>query len=201
MRTLISHEIRKTAEFVLFATALNMDKNLLDQTLEELKDILEDKKNFDPVKPGLVFSPAGQKKVKAINPALAGASFLEVLKTVDDAIKTNALREHRFTNLNNYLSRFRAKNWTDIKLPGDYEASKNRVLSEIIEPIENGITVMETSEVNRDIPKRKIEEEYRGLENKRKPLTPKELAIEQAAGRTGPKFNVQESLKKSSVTL
>jgi thiamine biosynthesis lipoprotein ApbE len=149
MRLTYSYEIKKVAEFLLFAADLTIDK--LSHVMETIEDMLKDNRNFtqtenDP----LTLSKKGLSKIRNIDPALAGESLLHTLKKIDMAIKTGENKDLQM--LNQYLQkslRRTSGKWINVVLRGKtFEEAKRAILDAAIKPLVhamNNLTPLEKS--------------------------------------------------------
>jgi hypothetical protein len=65
MKQIISRNLRRLADFILFAAAIN--KEQVDKIVRKLEDILHNNGNFAPTEDQpLMFSPAGLEKIKTL---------------------------------------------------------------------------------------------------------------------------------------
>jgi len=104
MRQIISYEMRRFAEYLLFAAGLNIEE--LHHITEVLKDIVKDDSNFEPTLDApLTLNKKGQKELRGVNQALQAADLLTVIKRLDKAIKDGATENEDLTNLNTALQK------------------------------------------------------------------------------------------------
>lgn len=133
MRTLISHEIRKTAEFLIFASKLDFNK--IQEIMDDLKAIAKDSKNFKKGSHPLSLSPQGLRKVKETEPSIAAENLFDVIRKVNDAIKAGAIDNDDMDVLKKYIERRLQGKWISLKLPNDTAQAQKAIIDSAIEPM------------------------------------------------------------------
>lgn len=135
MIQVISFELRRMAEFVIFAEDLTLEK--LNHVVESIEDIAKDKSNFDPnAEYPLTFNKKGLNAIKRIDPAIAAPTILAVLKRLDAAVKASL--DEDLQNLNQYLQKSLRRTpgkWINLVLNGkDFEENKSLIIDQAIKP-------------------------------------------------------------------
>ena len=88
MRQIISYEMVRLAQLLIFAADLTLEK--LNHVMESIEDILEDEKNFDLTKEQpLTLSKKGVDLIKRIDNSLYAPTLMGVLKKIDTAINVS----------------------------------------------------------------------------------------------------------------
>jgi len=104
MKQILSYEMRRFAEYLLFAAGLTIEE--LHHITEVLKDIAKDDSNFEPTLDApLTLNKKGQKELRGVNQALQAADLLTIVKRLDKAIKDGATENEDLTNLNTALQK------------------------------------------------------------------------------------------------
>lgn len=141
MKQIISYNLRKIAELLVFAADLDFEK--LSHIMQSLRDLFEDKnmerEYFDLTKKEpFTFSKKGLRKIRSIDPGLIEKSLMETIKRIDQAIKIS--HDETMIALNEYLDnslRKSSNKWINAKperAPG-FEEAKQIVLRDVIDPM------------------------------------------------------------------
>jgi len=146
MKQIISFHLRRVAVFVLFAAGLDLDK--LQNIIEKLKSIVENKKFFEPVEEGelrqdpLTFNKDGLKEVRKFGLPLPPGfvTFRDIIKKLDAAIRLAAEGgDENLTTLNTYMDRALRRpedRWVNVNFKGlSYELARDKALNKVIKPV------------------------------------------------------------------
>jgi hypothetical protein len=137
MIQVISYQLRKTAEFLIFAAGLNHES--LMHAVESLKDILKDQNNFNPEgEIPLTFSKKGLNRVKSIDPALAATTMAGVINRIDRAVSISD--DESLSAVQKYLGTLKSRpgRWTNLALKDgmSFEDAKQKVLEDALNLLE-----------------------------------------------------------------
>lgn len=135
MLQIISYEMRKTAEFIIFAESLSLEE--LSYISEGLVELLKDEDNFDlKAKIPLTFSKKGLKAINDIDSTIATPHLMGTIKRLDALIKASPAKDLRVINnsLDRVLRRLSGK-WINLVPKGkDFAEIKKDVINNAILP-------------------------------------------------------------------
>lgn len=165
MLKIISYEMHRTADLLIYAEDLSLEK--LNHTIESLQDLLKDEKNFEPnAETPLTLSEKGFSK---IDMALSALHFMDVLKRLDSAIRISSDKD--LQNLNTYLNRtlrHTSGKWINLELKGNsFESNRATVIAQALTPFISAMNNLTSTPQTRS-----WEKEY--IKEKRPEISPKE---------------------------
>jgi hypothetical protein len=168
MKHVISYEMKKLAQLMVFASGLTIDK--LHHIMEAIEEMLDDEKNFEPNnESALTFSKKGALAIKKIDPSLYADHLVGVLKRLDSAIRYAAVENADMKNLDQYLQKTLRRapgKWINVVVKDkNFQDAKKAILASAINPFTfavNNLTL--TPQPN------KVKEEF----NPSKGMTPEE---------------------------
>ena len=120
MLQVISHDMRRVAEYLIFASSVTIDE--LHVIMEVLKKVIKKDENFSPSKENpLILSREGQGELRLINKAIRANDLYSVISRLDKAIRDGSTENPELVNLESAVEKtLRHSNgkWVNVNFRG-----------------------------------------------------------------------------------